>query len=42
MAVYGASDLAKVTDGFTDRGPAQAFGLGKQNLGEYIVRELKA
>lgn len=42
MAVYRASDFTNMKDGFTEHGPARTFGRGKQNLGEYIVCELKA
>lgn len=42
MAVYRASDFANRKDGFTESGPPRVFGLGKQNLGKYIVCELNA
>lgn len=42
MALYRALDLVNIRDGFTECGPAQAFGLGKQNLDEYVLYELKA
>lgn len=41
MAVYRASHSAGVRSGFTEHDPAQTFGLGKQDLGKYIVCKLK-
>lgn len=41
MDAYRASDFSNMKDGFAEHGPAQAFGLGKQKPGKYIVCELK-
>lgn len=41
MAVYRASGFANMKDGFTEHGLARAFGLGKQNLGKYVVCKLR-